>query len=191
MMLPTGIVVEAESGDVLIADTENNRIDRFSAEGEFQRSWGFGVADGSGSAFQVCEPQAPALPASPAPLAGRWNRPAGIAVDNNPGPAHGDIYVEDAPNHRVERFGPDGEFILAFAREVNKTAHEKGETANENVCPVNPGDVCQAGKQGSGPGQFGSLGRNAIAVGPGGMVYVGDGSRVQKFSAAGALEGNP
>jgi sugar lactone lactonase YvrE len=185
---PTGIAIEAESGDVLIADTNNNRIDRFSAEGQFQRAWGFGVSDGT-NALQLCEAAGPCVAGLAGAAGGQMNSPIGIAVDNNPGPTQGEVYVEDASNHRIERFQPNGEFVLTFGREVNKTAHEKGEVANENVCPVNPGDVCQAGKAGSAPGQFGSLGHNSIAVGPSGTVYVADNSRVQKFSPVGTLEG--
>ena len=62
-----------------------------------------------------------------------------------------------------ERFGPEGKFILSF------------------------------GEAGTGPGQFGGLGVNAISVGPTGTVYVADTvagtGRVQKFSPAGVLEG--
>jgi hypothetical protein len=112
-----------------------------------------------------------------------------VAVDNSLGFSHGAVYVEDPHNNRVERFTPSGEFVLTFGGEVNRTAHEKGETANEDVCPVNPGDQCQAGTPGAGPSRFETLGSNAIAVGPTGTVYVGDNSRVQKFSAGGAPEG--
>src|SRR3984885_11397811 len=186
---PTGIAIDQESDDVLIADTRNNRIDRFSAEGQFQRAWGFGARDGTSQEFQICETPGPCSAGVAGAAGGQMSESTGIAVDNSAGPTRGEIYVEDPTNHRVERFRPNGEFVLTFGREVNKTAHEKGEAANENVCPVNPGDVCQAGKAGSGPGQFGSLGRNAIAVGPTGTVYVGDANRVQKFSASGLLEG--
>jgi sugar lactone lactonase YvrE len=181
--------VGKDGGDVYIADTGNNRVVQFSGEGQFIRAWGFGVADGESEAFQVCNAPGPCFAGIPGPAGGQLSAPKGIAVDNSAGLTQGDVYVQDTANNRIERYGPDGEFILAFGGEVNKTAQEKGETANENVCPVNPGDVCQAGSVGSGASQFEGLGKNGIAVGPGGTVYVGDISRVQKFAPSGAPEG--
>lgn len=191
---PTGIAINQETtgenaGDVYLADSENNRVVEFSGQGSFIRAWGYGVKDGKTEAFQLCEAPGPCFAGLPGSGAGQLSFPGGIAIDNSAGLTHGDVYVQDFANNRIERYGPDGEFILTFGGEVNKTAHEKGETANEDVCPVNPGDVCQAGSRGSGPSQFEALGRNGIAVGPSGTVYVADFARVQKFAPSGAAEG--
>jgi NHL repeat/WD40-like Beta Propeller Repeat len=185
----TGIAVNQETGDVYLADTANNRVVEYSAEGQFIRTWGYGVADGKSEAFQVCEAPGPCFSGLPGSGAGQFSAPAGIAVDNSAGLTHGDVYVQDKANNRIERFSEDGEFILAFGGAVNKTAQEKGETANEDICPVNPGDECQAGSFGPGASQFEALGRNGIAVGPSSTVYVADISRVQKFAPSGAPEG--
>src|SRR5688500_6012706 len=54
---PEGIGTSA-SGDVYVADTTNDRVQRFTSDGLFLNAWGtFGLADG------------------------RFNRPGGIAVD--------------------------------------------------------------------------------------------------------------
>jgi sugar lactone lactonase YvrE len=184
-----GIAINQETGDTYIADTANNRVVQFSSEGVFIRAWGFGVSDGTSEAFQRCEAPGPCFAGLPGAAGGQFSQPKGIAIDNSAGLTHGDVYVQDTVNRRVERFGPDGEFILTFGAGVNKTAQEKGETANEDVCPVNPGDVCQAGTPDPGPSQFEQLSRNGIAVGPSGTIYVGDISRVQKFAPSGAPEG--
>jgi sugar lactone lactonase YvrE len=184
-----GIGISQENGDVFMADTANSRVVQFSGEGQFIRAFGFGVADGKSDAFQVCEAPGPCFAGVPGAAGGQLSLPEGLAVDNSVGLTHGDVYVQDTLHHRIERFGPNGEFILTIGGEVNLTAHEKGETANEDICPVNPGDVCRAGTAGSGPSQFEGLGRGGIAVGPDGTVYVADVGRVQKFAPSGAPEG--
>src|SRR6266516_921005 len=80
--LPTGIAVDG-NGNVLVADTNNGRIEKFSPTGSFLSIMGNkGIGQGQ--------------------LAG----PNGIAVDRT-----GNIYVADASNHRVEKLAPDGTFI--------------------------------------------------------------------------------
>ena len=76
--------------------------------------------------------------------AGQLNRPVGVAVDNSTGASKGDVYVADAENHRVDKFGSEGKFDLAFGAKVNKDG--------ANVCLA--GEECQAGTTGSGSGQF-------------------------------------
>jgi DNA-binding beta-propeller fold protein YncE len=187
---PSGIAIQQEDGDVFIADEENNRVDQFTAEGSFVRAWGYGVSDGLSNAFQICEAPVACFQGIGGGGGGQLAQPSGIAVDNSAGLAHGSVYVEDPSNHRIERFSEEGQFVLAFGGKVNKSAEEKSETANEGVCPVNPGDACQAGVSSTAAGSFDALGRNAIAVSATGTVYVGDNERVQKFSPAGAVEGS-
>ena len=124
-------------------------------------------------------------PTDPYPL----TDPTSTAVDNSSGTSSGDIYVTDPENHRVEKFDSSGNFILMFGKDVN-------QTTGGNVCPEAPGDVCQAGTEGSGPGEFEAP--NFVAVDPtSGDVYVGDGhdefasvegaGTVQKFEPTGIL----
>lgn len=82
---PRGVAVNSASGDLYIADTENDRIVRRAASGTFS-SWG-----SSGSANS------------------QFNRPTGISVDNN-----GDVYVADTMNHRIQKFSASGSFITAW-----------------------------------------------------------------------------
>jgi hypothetical protein len=179
---PSGIAVNQQSADVYIADGEetNNRADEFSATGEFLRSWGWGVSDGESEEFQICEAPGPCFSGLAGSGGGQFTLPHGAAVDNSAGLSQGNVYIGDPINHRVQEFGPEGEFILTFGGEVNATT-------TADVCLA--GESCQAGTPGPGPSQFESIGRNAIAVGPTGTVYVGDVNRVQKFSSAGAPQG--
>jgi hypothetical protein len=157
---PTGIAINTETGDVVLADTANNRVDEFTAEGGFVRTWGWGVRDGKPE-FEVCVAPGPCRAGLRGGGAGQFGNGAasGVAIDNSGGAAKGDVYVVDRQNDRVDRFGPQGEFILSF------------------------------GEAGAGPGQFEGLGLNAISVGSTGTVYVADIGRVQKFSPSGTLEG--
>jgi DNA-binding beta-propeller fold protein YncE len=183
MVEPRGIAVEQESGDVYVADEANNRIDKFGPEGEFLLAWGWGVADGSTKALQTCTTGCFAgLSGSGA---GQFKGAEGIAVDSGLTFSHGDVYVADTRNSRVEKFGPQGEFLLMFGGNVN-------ETKKTNVCTkedIEEHDVCGEGVPGEGFGFFQSLTKHAAAVDQAtGTVYVADQSRVQRFSEAGAVQ---
>jgi sugar lactone lactonase YvrE len=71
-----------------VTDTWNHRIQKFTSDGQFIKTWGyFGQAE---------KPEA------------FWG-PRGIAVD-----AKGNVYVTDTGNKRVAIFTSDGEFITQF-----------------------------------------------------------------------------
>jgi DNA-binding beta-propeller fold protein YncE len=114
----------------------------------------------------------------------------GIAIDNDRrSRSYRDVYVVDIGNHRVQKFTSSGRFLLTFGRGVNRTAHEQGRRADENRCPVAPGDRCGPGARGTASGQFDFAVEGAfIAVGPDGSVYVGDRNRVQEFSSQGIFQ---
>lgn len=104
----------------------------------------------------------------------------GVAVDSA-----GDIYVADPASHRIEKFDPAGRFILTFGGGVD-------QTTSGNLCTAASGDVCGAGKIGTGPGEFSQLAAGAvsfISVGPGDIVYVGDTERIEKFNPDGTYAG--
>jgi tripartite motif-containing protein 71 len=182
---PNGIAVDQYNGDVLIVDSNNGRVEKFTQDGIFLLAWGWGVADGKAHALQTCNTRC--FAGSEGASAGQLGFAEGVAMDNDPtSPSYGDVYVVDIGNHRVEKFTTAGKFLLMFGGEVNVTAHEYGDRANEGVCPVNPGDRCRAGTKGPGEGQFEfAVEGSFIAVGPDGTVYVGDRNRVQQFSPAG------
>lgn len=79
---PTGIAVDA-NGNVLVSDTGNGRIEKFSPTGSFLAILG---TKGSGQ--------------------GQLAGPNGIAVDHK-----GNLYVADAANHRVLKLAADGTVI--------------------------------------------------------------------------------
>ena len=118
------------------------------------------------------------------------SEPIDIAVDQ----ATEDVYVTDSGHHRVEKFGPQGAFILMFGLEVNKTAVETSRPVSEqNVCPApgHPGDVCQPGTSAESPGAYEEPAWLAIDNYPfgGGAVYVADlgNNVVTKLNPAGEV----
>jgi hypothetical protein len=175
---PHGVGVADGSGAVYVVDTGNQRVERWSGEGVFERMWGKGVNVASHG--RLCVAGEVCGPGEVGTGAGEFHSPAGVAVDNSLGLSGGDVYVVDRGNLRVERFSADGEFILMFGKGVNAVTHG-------NVCVA--GEGCQAGEEDSGPGGFAGFEANVgIAVDSLGRVYVGELERVEVFSAAGVFE---
>jgi streptogramin lyase len=83
---PEGMAID-HSGDIWIADFNNNRVQEFNAADEYVSQFG---KEGSGN--------------------GQFREPWGIAIS----PTTGDMYVSDYGNDRVEEFGAAGEFIRSF-----------------------------------------------------------------------------
>src|SRR4029077_15901355 len=169
---PTGIAVDA-NGNVLVADTGNGRIEKFSPTGVFLSSIG---SKGSGH--------------------GQLGEPNGIAVDRA-----GNIYVaEVASNHRVQKLGPDGRFIaewkgpgvgfygprrIAIGPDDSVYVVDQGHTRVVKFSP--DGQVLAVwGSGGNGDGQFDDPA--SVAVDPkANKVYVADprNKRIQVFDSDG------
>jgi DNA-binding beta-propeller fold protein YncE len=180
---PAGLAVEQDSGDIYVVDSNHQRVEKFDAEGAFLLGWGFGVENGEDklqTCTTACRGGFEGL-ASEMEGSGQLDFPQGVAVDNSVGLSHGDVYVIDVRNNRVEKYGPEGEFILAFGGEVDKTT-------KADVCTAASGDACGAGVEGAAAGEFESFGERDIAVDAEGHVYVGDGNGVQRFSEGGIYE---
>jgi DNA-binding beta-propeller fold protein YncE len=117
--------VGSSSGDLYVADRNNDRVDKFSSSGQFLLAWGWGVVDGQ-EKFEACGPEgspagAECYAGSQGAGAGEFGLanifgtgPVGVAVDDALSSSVGDVYVVDGSNHRVEKFGGDGEFLLAW-----------------------------------------------------------------------------
>jgi hypothetical protein len=90
---PTGVATDS-SGDVYVADLENQRIDEFSAGGSFIQAYGWGVADGMFQ-FETCTSTCEAGWGGGG--AGQLHNPTGVATDSS-----GDVYVGDSA--RIDEF---------------------------------------------------------------------------------------
>jgi DNA-binding beta-propeller fold protein YncE len=80
---PTNVAVDKD-GNVYVADTFNNRIEIFDADGNFIREFG---KSGDGPGY--------------------FARPKGIAVDID-----GNVWVADAVQDRIQAFSPDGHLLI-------------------------------------------------------------------------------
>ena len=83
--MPWGITVD-ELGDVYVADWRNDRVQKFSSDGEFTFTFGSSGAEN-----------------------GQFNRPTGVTVDLD-----GDVYVVDWGNNRVQQFDATGRYLYKF-----------------------------------------------------------------------------
>ncbi len=82
---PSGVAVDKE-GNLYVADTLNDRIEVFDADGQFIRSWG---KNGDGPGY--------------------FARPKGVAID-----ADGHVWVADGMQDRVQVFTPEGQLLIAM-----------------------------------------------------------------------------
>ena len=184
-------LVEPSSGHVYVADTANNRVDVFDSAGNFLFAFGWKVnATTPEEKLQTCGPAASppgtaCQKGTPGAGAGQLSSPGSIAVDSSPS-SHA-VYVAEEENHRVQKFDSEGHFLLMFGKEVNS-----GTSGKPDLCTNAgaPSDVCKAGTQGFGAGEFNQ--RLEVAVGPGGTVYVVDSkvagkdeNHFQKFDSSG------
>jgi hypothetical protein len=194
-----GVAVDFESGRLYVADAGNDRVDVFEANGGFVFAFGWEVnAEAPEAKLQVCTEATGCRKGSAGAGTGQFNQPQRVAVDNDPASlSRHDVYV-GTDNFRVQKFGPDGSFELGFGWGV-RDGSEAAQTCGPEASP--PSAVCLTGQQGGGEGQIagrltGAL-TDPIAVGPGGVVSVGDPTntkesegylpRIERFSAAGAF----
>src|SRR5436853_2976156 len=179
-----GVAADPGTGHVFIADSANNRVTEFTAWGEFVKSWGWGVADGSSDALQTCTDTCFAGIGGDA--AGQLLAPNGIAVAPD-----GNIYVFERKNLRVQVFAPSGAFLFMLGGGVNETTGPDLFTSAD----VAGGDVCGAGSSGSGPAEFSvnavgvESGGDLIEINSGGTVFVADRNRIQEFELNGSFKG--
>lgn len=132
---------------------------------------------------------------------GRFNSASGIAVDRS-----GNVFVAETWDHRVQKFGPSGQFLTTWGSEGSADGQFQRPSAiavdtSHNVYVVDSRNyrvqkfstsgqfLTKWGSEGSGDGQFKWATEIAagIAVDRAGNVYLLDitSGRVQKFSASG------
>ena len=169
----TGIAVDA-SRNILVADTNNGRIEKFSPTGTFLSTMGI-----KGIGY------------------GQLGAPNGIAIDKA-----GNFYVADASKHVVEKLAPDGTVVdewkgpspgfygprrIAIGPDDSVYVVDQGRTRIVKFSP--DGRVLTAwGSKGNGDGQFDD--HTSVAVDPKtNKVYVADprNRRIQVFNSDGRL----
>src|SRR5690606_23858166 len=76
-------VATDSGGNVYVADTNNNRIQKFTSTGTYLTQWG---TPGTGN--------------------GQFNSPYGVATDSG-----GNVYVADTNNNRIQKFTSTGTYL--------------------------------------------------------------------------------
>jgi DNA-binding beta-propeller fold protein YncE len=168
---PTGIAVDL-NGNILVADTNNGRLEKFAPTGAF-----LSIIGSKGS------------------RQGELSEPNGIAVDRA-----GNIYVAEVGKHRVQKLAPDGTFIaewkgpdagfygprrIAIGPDDSVYVVDQGRTRIVKFSP--DGRVLTVwGSKGNGDGQFDD--HTSVAVDPRtNRVYAADpiNKRIQVFDSNG------
>ena len=171
---PTGVAADG-AGNVYVADTYNDLIQKFDSDGNYLDQWG---GTGSGD--------------------GQFQYPQGVAADGA-----GNVYVADQSNHRIQKFdgggnyldqwgsygSGDGQFYYPLAVVVDGAGNVYVADTYNNRIQKFDGDgnyLDQWGGYGSGDGQFSNP--TGVAADGAGNIYVVDqsNSRIQKFGPAGA-----
>jgi outer membrane protein assembly factor BamB/DNA-binding beta-propeller fold protein YncE len=169
---PSQIAVNRLHTVFYVVDSGNNRVQKFAYNGVYQTQWG-GLPAGSGN--------------------GQFNKPWGIAVDDN-----GYVYVTDFYNNRIQKFDSNGNYLTqwgSYGSGIGQFSSPYGIAVDDsnNVYVVdwnsrvqkfdsNGNYLTQWGSPGSGDGQLSAP--VAAAADASGNVYVMDygNSRVQKFA---------
>jgi len=180
---PQDIAV-ASDGSVYVADERNNRIQKFTSEGEFILQWGGGQTNyiGGGQTNN-----------------GEFNGPWGVAVASD-----GSVYVADWGNHRIQKFTSGGLFVRkwgTWAKGDGEFNYPAGvavapdgsvyvaDTGNHRIQKFTSDGLFVSlwGTEGTGGGQF--YNPQDVALAPNGSVYVADtdNHRIQKFTSEGVF----
>ncbi len=179
---PRGVALAPDSS-IYVADSRNNRIEKFDATGKLLLTWGsVGKLDD-----KTADP-------------GKFNEPWGVAVA-----ADGSVFVTDTWNHRVQKFDATGKFIKMWGifgqgetpdafwgpRAIVIDGQGRvyvSDTGNKRIVVFdqNGQSLTSFGTSGSDPGQFDEP--VGLAVANDGQVYVADtwNQRIQQFSYAAA-----
>jgi RHS repeat-associated protein len=170
---PSGIVIDS-GGNVWVADSGNNRVEKFSAEGKYLSKFG-----------------------SAGSKKGQLSSPAGVAIDSG-----GHIWVADSGNNRVQEFSTEGKFLSQLGSLGSENGQLKNPSgiaidSGGNVWVADSGNnrvekfseagkfLSKFGETGAGNGQF--KGPSGIEIDASGRIWVADkeNHRVQEFSEAG------
>lgn len=169
---PYGVAVDSE-GNIWIVDRGNDRVEEFSKEGGYIKSFG---SHGSG--------------------AGYLKEPYGLSID-----AEGHIWVADWGNNTVEEYNDKGEYLREFTAHRSKGGLANPENiavdSRGNIWVAQNNEVVEYGSEGTLIRELGSYGSgegqikepHGLAVNESGDVWVVDegNSRIEEFTEEGVF----
>jgi len=175
---PAGIAVDMK-GDLYVADTGNNRVQKFNSTGGYLLTWG---SYGSNTS--------------------QFKNLSGIATD-----ICDDVYVTDTGNNRIQKFSSTGVYLLSWgingsntSQFVNPSGIATDTRGDVYVVDTGNNRIQKFSSVGQYLTGWGSAGANSsefnspvgVAVYQNGSVYVVDryNSRVQKFNLSGYFLGS-
>ena len=143
---PSGLVIDADD-NLLVVDARNNRVQKFTADGQhistigegvLDSPWGIGldsdgniyVADWGNSCARKFSPDGDLLMTfggADLDNGGDLNHPASVAVDSE-----GDVYVSDWGNKRIQIYAPDGAIITSLYGDAVEFSKWAAEVINSN-----------------------------------------------------------
>jgi predicted membrane-bound mannosyltransferase/DNA-binding beta-propeller fold protein YncE len=171
---PADIAVDAE-GNLYIVDTLNHRVQKIAPDGQATVIGQLGGDEG-----QFADPFSDDYQVHDGP----W----GVAIDSR-----GTLYVADTWGYRIQKFGPDLQFIQQWGIGELFGPRDVEIDAEGNVLVVDTGNkrimiyrengefVRFFGRPGGGPGEFSEP--SSLSIAPNGDIYVADywNQRIQHF----------
>jgi hypothetical protein len=160
----TGIAVNqtgaggVSGGDLYVVDSVNNRIERFTADGDFIATFG---SAGTGG--------------------GQFNIPQGVAVDPNSGA----VYVTDRENRRIQKFTAQGNFLRMWGWGVLNGGSSFQICTSSQSCQAGIGAT--AASAAGGQMATGTASPRVVVDPDNGNVFVSDpgNRRIQEFDSSG------
>lgn len=130
---PTSVAVDQDSGNIYVADSDNSRVNVYTGDGTFLRSFGWDVVQAGpgegGIGFEICVAANGDVCKAGVPGAGvgqinaaNFQRPT-IAISPADGnPATGSVFLADPGNRRVDTYDLDGGGPASFGSATNFTS---------------------------------------------------------------------
>jgi hypothetical protein len=192
-----GVAVQSSTGDVFVVDSGNQRVQRFSADGVFERAWGKDVViagrpGDTGTGAEVCTVAADCKGGVIASVDARGGEfafgtngnldGAGIAIDQS----DGFVFVSERFNRRVQQFTADGVFVRAWGRDVVKP----GGAGDVVVAPIVANERQAVSLSSNGPFDFGCFCFPDVTGGTFTLSFDPDGVGAQPVQTTGPIPYN-
>jgi hypothetical protein len=182
---PGGLATDP-AGNVYVANSDNNRIEKYDSAGNFLRTWGEDVIDpaspgNTGVGPEICVAGVDTCKRGlESGEGGAVDYPQGVATDGA-----GNVYEASDGTQRVDKFDSSGTFQRAWGKDVDAPGSADDTGTGFEICSPTDGDTCQPGDSG---GLIGELDvPRGIGADAAGNTYVAEqnNNRIQKFDSSG------